>query len=45
MSNYVKHINPKNKIFIIHRLDRDTSGIIMFARSEKSKKTISRKLE
>ena len=38
MSNYVKHINPKNKIFIIHRLDRDTSGIIMFARSEKVKK-------
>ncbi|GAB3994962.1 RluA family pseudouridine synthase [Spirosoma daeguense] len=35
LSDYVKKENPKNKIFIIHRLDRDTSGVMMFARSEK----------
>ena len=34
LSDYVKKENPKNKIFIIHRLDRDTSGVMMFARSE-----------
>jgi 23S rRNA pseudouridine1911/1915/1917 synthase len=35
LSNYVKQKNPSNKIFIVHRLDRDTSGLMMFARSEK----------
>ncbi|MBN8820502.1 MULTISPECIES: RluA family pseudouridine synthase [unclassified Spirosoma] len=34
LSDYVKKENPKNKIFIIHRLDRETSGVMMFARSE-----------
>ena len=27
-----------NKVFIIHRLDKDTSGIVIFAKSEKVKK-------
>ena len=35
LSDYVKKQNPNNKIFIIHRLDRETSGVMMFARSEK----------
>ena len=34
LSEYVKKLNPQNKIFIIHRLDRETSGVMMFARSE-----------
>lgn len=34
---YVKKQNPKNKIFIVHRLDKDTSGLIVFAKNEKSK--------
>ena len=37
MSCYVKKTNPKNKIFVIHRLDQDTSGIVMFSKSEKIK--------
>lgn len=37
LSNYVKTEDPDNKIFIIHRLDRETSGLIMFARSERVK--------
>lgn len=37
VSNYVKQTNKNNKIFIIHRLDKDTSGIVMFAKSEKIK--------
>ena len=28
----------KQKVFIIHRLDKDTSGIVMFAKNEKIKK-------
>ena len=35
LSDYLKKANPKNKIFIIHRLDRETSGVMMFAKSEK----------
>ena len=35
LSNYVKLQRPANRIFIVHRLDRDTSGLMMFARSEK----------
>jgi 23S rRNA pseudouridine1911/1915/1917 synthase len=35
LSNYVKVQKPSNRIFIVHRLDRDTSGLMMFARSEK----------
>lgn len=34
LSTYVKSQKPSNRIFIVHRLDRDTSGLMMFARSE-----------
>ena len=37
VSDYIKKNNPKNRIFIVHRLDKDTSGIIMFCKSEKLK--------
>ena len=37
VSNYIKEDNRKNKIFIIHRLDKDTSGIVIFAKDEKTK--------
>ena len=31
---YLKEKNPLNKVFIVHRLDRDTSGVMIFAKSE-----------
>lgn len=34
VSDYVKKSNPKAKVFIIHRLDKDTSGIVMFAKNQ-----------
>ena len=34
---YIKKQNPKNKIFIVHRLDKDTSGVVVFAKNEKLK--------
>ncbi len=40
LSNYVKSEHPDNKIFIIHRLDRETSGLLLFARNEKVKQAI-----
>ena len=35
LSEYVKRFDPKNLIFIVHRLDRDTSGLMMFAKSKR----------
>lgn len=37
---YVKKQNPKNKIFIVHRLDKDTSGVLVFAKNERLKKEL-----
>lgn len=33
LSDYLKKEDPRNKIFILHRLDRETSGLMMFARN------------
>jgi len=33
LSHFVKTEDKSNKIFIVHRLDRDTSGVLVFARS------------
>jgi len=40
LNNYVRKGNPKsrNRIFIVHRLDRDSSGIIVFAKNENAKR-------
>ncbi len=35
LSDHVKKQDPANRIFVVHRLDRDTSGLMMFAKSEK----------
>jgi 23S rRNA pseudouridine1911/1915/1917 synthase len=35
LSEYVKKENPQNKIFVVHRLDRDTSGLLLFSKSER----------
>lgn len=37
LSTYVKKQDPRNRIFILHRLDRDTSGLMIFAKSEQVK--------
>lgn len=37
LSTHVKKQNSDNRIFVVHRLDRDTSGLMMFAKSEKVK--------
>lgn len=40
MREHVKISDPRNKIFIVHRLDRDTSGVMMFVKSEEIKNRI-----
>lgn len=34
---YEKRKNKNNKVFIVHRLDKDTSGLVLFAKDEKTK--------
>lgn len=40
VSDYVKKQHKSNKIFIVHRLDKDTSGIILFAKNEEVKRKL-----
>lgn len=40
LRNYVKEQNPANKLYVVHRLDRDTSGLMMFAKSEEAQDTL-----
>ena len=37
---YIKRKNKNQKIFIVHRLDYDTSGLVVFAKSETVKKQL-----
>lgn len=34
LSKHVKKGDPKKRVFVVHRLDKDTSGVMMFAKSE-----------
>ena len=37
VSEYLKSKNKKAKVFVVHRLDKDTSGVLMFAKNEEIK--------
>jgi len=39
LNNYVRkgQARSKNRVYIVHRLDRDTSGVLVFAKTEKAK--------
>lgn len=34
LTDYLRNQDPSNRIFIVHRLDRETSGVMMFAKSQ-----------
>ncbi len=38
--DYIKRVNPTNKLFIVHRLDQHTSGLMMFAKSIEAKEAM-----
>lgn len=40
LKEYVKWVDPRQKIFIVHRLDRDTSGLMMFAKNVQAKEAM-----
>jgi len=43
VSNYVKKNNKNNKVFIVNRIDKDTSGIVVFAKNERVKEILQSK--
>lgn len=34
LMDHVRNENKENRVFVVHRLDKDTSGVMMFAKSE-----------
>lgn len=44
LNEYVKKGNDRshNRVYVVHRLDRETSGIVVFAKSEKAKEYLQK---
>ena len=40
LREYVKSADPGQKIFIVHRIDKETSGLLLFAKNEEAKKKL-----
>lgn len=40
LTDYVKNDKRKNRIYIVHRLDRDTSGVMVYAKTEEAKEKL-----
>lgn len=47
LNDYVRKGDPKsrNRIYVVHRLDQDTSGILLFAKSEAAKAFLQKNWE
>lgn len=40
LNEYVQRSGKQHRVHIVHRLDRDTSGLMMFAKDEKTQRTL-----
>ena len=40
LRDYLKKKDPRLMLFVVHRLDRDTSGLMMFAKTEESQQVL-----
>lgn len=40
VGDYLKRKNPKARVYIVHRLDKETSGVLMFAKNEAIKEQL-----
>lgn len=40
LREYLKWKDPRNMLFIVHRLDRDTSGLMVFAKNQEAKERL-----
>lgn len=47
LNDYVRKGDPKsrNRVYVVHRLDQDTSGLLLFAKSEAAKKFLQENWE
>lgn len=47
LNDYVRKGNPKsrNRVYVVHRLDKDTSGVLLFAKNEQAKKFLQENWE
>lgn len=43
VSDYIKKDNPKAKLFVIHRLDEQTSGVLLFSKNLKLKNEMQKR--
>lgn len=39
---FLKQKHKNNKVFIVHRLDKDTSGVVLFSKNERSKNILQK---
>ena len=40
LNEYIQRSGRQFRVYIVHRLDRDTSGLMMFAKDEKTQRTL-----
>ncbi|WP_271751448.1 RluA family pseudouridine synthase [Cohnella sp. JJ-181] len=40
LTEHVRRTDPRSRIFVVHRLDRDTSGVMMFAKREEVQQSL-----
>jgi 23S rRNA pseudouridine1911/1915/1917 synthase len=45
VTDYVKAKSPGGRVFIVHRLDRDTSGVLLFAKNPEMKRLLQENWE
>lgn len=43
VSEHIKKENKKNRLFVVHRLDKDTSGVLLFSKNLKLKEEMQKK--
>src|SRR5699024_1340290 len=42
LMQYVRNEHPRNRVFIVHRLDQATAGVMVFAKNEYAKKALQK---
>lgn len=45
VTDHIRAKDPERRIFVVHRLDRDTSGVLLFAKNPEMKKALQEKWE
>lgn len=40
LTEYIRRSNKRGQVYVVHRLDRDTSGLMMFAKDERTQNTL-----